>query len=45
MTKLRFCPGDRELVAVEETGTVRRYRVEDGAQLAVTPSISAAATA
>jgi len=33
---LRFCPGDKELVSLEAAGRLRRYRVEDGAHLAVT---------
>jgi len=41
---VRFCPGDRELVALDEGGVVRRFRVDDGAQLAVTPPIGAAST-
>ena len=36
VTGMRFCPGDRELVAVDAAGRLRRYRVEDDAQLAVT---------
>ena len=36
---IRFCPGDRELVALDDSGVVRRYRVADGLQLAATPGL------
>lgn len=41
---MRVCPGDRELVAVDAAGRLRRYRVEDGAQLTVTVTGSAEPT-
>ena len=37
VVSLRFCPGDRELVALDLSGGVWRYRVADGAQVAASP--------
>ncbi|HEX7701364.1 MAG TPA: hypothetical protein VF403_11590, partial [Kofleriaceae bacterium] len=39
VASLRFCPGDRELVALDLSGGVWRYRVADGAQIAASPEI------
>jgi hypothetical protein len=39
VASLRFCPGDRELVALDSSGGVWRYRVADGAQLAASPEV------
>ncbi|HEY4057913.1 MAG TPA: WD40 repeat domain-containing protein [Kofleriaceae bacterium] len=33
VSELRFCPGDQELLALESTGHLRRYKVADGTQV------------
>jgi hypothetical protein len=32
---MRYCPGDRELVALDELGHLRRFRTSDGSQLSI----------
>ena len=35
LVALRFCPGDRELVGLDDLGHLRRFRTSDGAQIAI----------
>jgi len=35
LVALRYCPGDRELIGLDELGHLRRFRASDGSQIAI----------